>query len=82
VPLTSSLIAQVFGPRYMATLFGMVMLSHQIGAFFGAWMGGLVYDLTGNFDAVWWTSVALGVFAALVHLPIDDRELRGAAKPA
>ena len=76
VPLTSGLIAQVFGPRYMATLFGIVMLSHQIGAFFGAWMGGLVYDLTGNFDAVWWTSVALGVFAALVHMPIDDRALR------
>lgn len=80
VPLTSGLIAQVFGPRYMATLFGIVMLSHQIGAFFGAWMGGIVYDMTGNFDAVWWASVALGVFAAVVHMPIDDRELRVAAK--
>ncbi|WP_296992983.1 MFS transporter [Thalassospira sp. UBA1131] len=80
VPLTSGLIAQVFGPRYMATLFGIVMLSHQIGAFFGAWMGGIVYDLTGNFDAVWWASVALGVFAAIVHMPIDDRELRATAK--
>lgn len=80
VPLTSGLIAQVFGPRYMATLFGVVMLSHQIGAFFGAWMGGIVYDMTGNFDAVWWASVALGVFAAVVHMPIDDRELRSTAK--
>ncbi|PKR58355.1 MFS transporter [Thalassospira lohafexi] len=79
VPLTSGLIAQVFGPRYMATLFGIVMLSHQIGAFFGAWMGGLVFDLTGSFDGVWWASVALGVFAALVHLPIDDKELRKTA---
>ncbi|MHC8494495.1 MFS transporter [Thalassospira sp. SM2505] len=78
VPLTSGLIAQVFGPRYMATLFGIVMLSHQVGAFFGAWMGGIVYDLTGNFDAVWWTSVGLGIFAALVHMPIDDKELRTA----
>ena len=82
VPLTSGLIAQVFGPRYMATLFGVVMLSHQIGAFFGAWMGGIVYDMTGNFDAVWWASVALGVFAAVVHMPIDDRELRSTAKAA
>ncbi|WP_417827810.1 MFS transporter [Thalassospira sp.] len=80
VPLTSGLIAQVFGPRYMATLFGIVMLSHQIGAFFGAWMGGIVYDMTGNFDAVWWASVALGVFAAIVHMPIDDKELRATAK--
>ena len=79
VPLTSGLIAQVFGPRYMATLFGIVMLSHQIGAFFGAWMGGIVYDMTGNFDAVWWVSVALGIFAALVHMPIDDKELRSTA---
>ncbi|MDP2698731.1 MFS transporter [Thalassospira sp.] len=76
VPLTSGIIAQVFGPRYMATLFGIVMLSHQVGAFFGAWMGGVVYDLTGNFDAVWATAAALGVLAALVHLPINDDALR------
>ncbi|WP_339860163.1 MFS transporter [Thalassospira alkalitolerans] len=76
VPLTSGIIVQVFGPRYMATLFGIVMLSHQIGAFFGAWMGGVVFDLTGSFDGVWITSIVLGVFAALVHLPIDDKALR------
>ncbi|WP_404425551.1 MFS transporter [Thalassospira australica] len=76
VPLTSGIIVQVFGPRYMATLFGIVMLSHQIGAFFGAWMGGIIFDLTGSFDGVWITSIALGIFAALVHMPIDDKALR------
>ncbi|OKH89084.1 MFS transporter [Thalassospira sp. TSL5-1] len=76
VPLTSGIVAQVFGPRYMATLFGLVMLSHQIGAFFGAWLGGLFYDMTGSFDAIWILSIALGIFAALVHMPIDDTALR------
>jgi predicted MFS family arabinose efflux permease len=76
VPLTSGIVAQVFGPRYMATLFGIVMLSHQIGAFFGAWLGGVLYDMTGSFDAIWMLSIALGIFAALVHMPIDDTALR------
>ncbi|RCK40055.1 MULTISPECIES: MFS transporter [Thalassospira] len=76
VPLTSGIIVQVFGPRYMATLFGIVMLSHQIGAFFGAWMGGIIFDMTGSFDGVWITSIALGIFAAIVHMPIDDKALR------
>lgn len=76
VPLTSGIIVQVFGPRYMATLFGIVMLSHQIGAFFGAWMGGIIFDLTGSFDGVWIASIALGIFAALIHMPIDDKALR------
>lgn len=76
VPLTSGIVAQVFGPRYMATLFGIVMLTHQIGAFFGAWLGGVFYDMTGNFDAVWIMSIGLGVFAAFVHVPINDTALR------
>ena len=76
VPLTSGIIVQVFGPRYMATLFGIVMLSHQIGAFFGAWMGGIIFDMTGSFDGVWIASIALGIFAAIVHMPIDDKALR------
>ncbi|MEQ5775109.1 MULTISPECIES: MFS transporter [unclassified Thalassospira] len=76
VPLTSGIVAQVFGPRYMATLFGLVMLSHQIGAFFGAWLGGVLYDMTGSFDAVWIMSIALGIFAALIHIPINDTALR------
>jgi predicted MFS family arabinose efflux permease len=73
VPLTSGLVAQIFGPRYMATLFGIVFLSHQVGSFLGAWLGGRLYDLTGSYDIVWWISVALGIFAGLVHLPIDEK---------
>ncbi|MFP6748330.1 MAG: MFS transporter [Alphaproteobacteria bacterium] len=73
VPLTSGIVAQVFGPRYMATLFGFVFLSHQIGSFLGVWLGGKLYDQFGSYDAVWWLAVALGLFAALVHLPIDER---------
>ena len=72
VPLTSGIVAQVFGPRYMASLFGVVMLSHQVGAFLGAWMGGVFYDLTGGFDLVWMIAAGLGVFAALVNMPIKD----------
>ncbi|MDX1575009.1 MAG: MFS transporter, partial [Kiloniellales bacterium] len=73
VPLTSSLVGQIFGPRYMATLFGIVMLGHQLGAFFGAWFGGLSYDLTGSYDAVWIISVLLGLLAAALHWPIADQ---------
>jgi predicted MFS family arabinose efflux permease len=73
VPLTSGLVAQMFGTRYMATLFGIVFFSHQIGSFLGVWLGGRLYDATGSYDAVWWISVALGLFAALVHMPIRER---------
>jgi MFS family permease len=73
VPLTSGLVAQIFGMRYMATLFGFVFLSHQLGSFLGAWYGGFVYDATGSYDAVWWVSVALGVASAVLHWPIKDQ---------
>ena len=73
IPLTSGMVAQIFGPRYMATLFGIVFFSHQIGSFLGAWLGGRLYDMTGSYDIVWWISVALGIFAGLVHLPINER---------
>lgn len=76
VPLTTGLIAQVFGVRYMATLFGIVFLSHQIGSFLGVWLGGVLYDLTGSYDGMWWAGIAFGVLAALVHLPIDERPLQ------
>ncbi len=79
VPLTSALVAQVFGPRYMGTLFGVVFLAHQIGAFLGVWMGGRLYDSMGSYDVVWWLSVALCAVAALLHLPIDERPLAEAA---
>lgn len=75
VPLTSALVAQVFGPRYMATLYAFVYLSHQLGSFVGVWAGGRVFDSTGSYDGVWWMTVALGLVAAALHLPIDDRPI-------
>ena len=75
VPLTSGLVGDIFGARYLATLFGIVMFSHQIGAFFGAWLGGLSYDLTGSYEAVWLLAIALGLAAALLHWPIADRPI-------
>ena len=73
VPLTAGIVAQVFGPKYIATLFGFVFLSHQIGSFLGAWLGGKIFDQFGSYGIVWWLGVALALFAALVHLPIDER---------
>lgn len=73
VPLTSGLVAVMFGPRYMAMLFGVVFFSHQVGAFLGIWLGGWLYDTVGSYDFVWWTSVALGLLAALIHMPIEER---------
>lgn len=73
VPLTSTLVATFFGPAWMTMLYGVVFLSHQVGAFFGAWLGGVVFDRLKSYDAMWWISVALGVVAALVHLPIRER---------
>jgi MFS family permease len=70
VPLTSGLIGQIFGVRYLSMLYGIVFLSHQVGSFFGAWMAGVLYDITGNYDAAWGASIALAVIAALLHLPI------------
>ena len=75
VPLTTGIVAQIFGLRYMATLFGIVFLSHQLGSFLGIWLGGLFYDLTGSYDLIWWAGVALGVAAAIVHWPIDEKPL-------
>ena len=78
VPLTTALVAQIFGPRYMATLVGIVFFSHQLGSFSGVWLGGYLYDATGSYDIVWWLGVVLGVAAALLHWPIDERSLRPA----
>lgn len=75
VPLTSGLVAQIFGQRYLATLFGIVFLSHQVGAFLGVWLGGYLFDASGSYRMVWWVSVALGLLAALVHWPIDERRV-------
>ena len=83
VPLTSGLVALMFGVRYMGTLFGFVFFSHQVGAFIGVWLGGVLYERTGSYDVVWWLGVGLGIFAALVHLPIRERPVeRLAVAPA
>mgnify|MGYP002821367125 CR=1 FL=1 len=73
VPLTSGIVAQIFGTRYMATLFGIVFLSHQIGAFLGVWLGGRVFDATGSYETIWWIAIALGFISAAIHMAIDDR---------
>jgi MFS family permease len=73
VPLTAGIIAQVFGIRYMATLYGFVFLGHQIGSFIGVWMGGYIHDLTGSYDLMWQAGIILGLGAALIHLPINEQ---------
>ncbi len=75
VPLTTGIVAQVFGVRYMATLFGIVFFSHQVGSFLGVWLGGYLYDSIGTYDPVWWAGIVLGVLAAVIHLPIDENPL-------
>jgi MFS family permease len=82
VPLTSGIVAQVFGLRYMATLFGIVFFSHQVGSFLGVWLGGYLYDTSGSYDLVWWTGAALGIAAAFIHLPINERPLQRLAGEA
>lgn len=72
VPLTSGLVAHIYGLRYMGTLYGFVFLSHQLGSFMGVWLGGAMYDLTGGYTMVWWIGVGIGAFSALVHLPIRE----------
>jgi predicted MFS family arabinose efflux permease len=73
IPLTMGLVTVMFGTRYMATLYGFVFLSHQIGSFLGVWLGGRLYDQLGSYHPVWWMGVALGVFAAIVNLPIREQ---------
>ncbi|MEO8151534.1 MAG: MFS transporter [Rhizobacter sp.] len=72
VPPTNAVIAQIFGVQYMSMLGGFVFLSHQIGSFLGVWLGGKLYDATGSYDVVWWIAVGLGVFAAIVNLPVRE----------
>lgn len=84
VPLTNATIAQVFGVQHLSMLGGFVFCSHQIGSFMGVWLGGYLYDLNGSYDMVWYLSIALGVFAAIVNLPVRETPIaRGtAAQPA
>ncbi len=81
VPLTTGIVGRIFGLRYLATLFGFVFLSHQLGSFLGVWLGGRLHDATGSYDAIWWAGVVLGLAAALIHLPIDDRPIARACPP-
>lgn len=75
VPLTSGLIAHLYGLRYMGTLYGIVFFSHQLGSFLGVWLGGRLYDTFGTYTHVWRVGVAIGAFSALVHLPIRERKV-------
>ena len=73
VPATSGIVAHIFGTRYLGLLYGLVFLSHQIGSFFGAYLGGLFYDLYGSYDYAWYLAIALSIFAGLIHLPIKEQ---------
>jgi len=73
IPLTSGLVATFFGTQWMSMLFGIVFLSHQVGSFLGVWLAGRLYDLTRSYDAMWWISIALGVIAALINWPIQEK---------
>ena len=79
VPPTNGLVAIMFGTKHLGLLGGIVFLSHQVGSFLGVWMGGYLYDHFGTYDPVWWLGVALGIFAAIVHWPIEEK---GVARPA
>jgi predicted MFS family arabinose efflux permease len=76
VPLTSGMVAQIFGIRYLSTLYGIVFFSHQIGSFLGVWLGGRIYDMVGSYDTVWVLAILLGVAAAILHLPITDHSVK------
>ena len=75
VPLTSGIIAQIYGIQYMGTLYGIVFFSHQLGSFIGVWLGGLFYDIYGSYDIVWWVGIGVGAFSAIIHIPIKEKPL-------
>jgi len=76
VPLTSGIVGQIFGVRYLSTLFGFVFLGHQLGSFLGVWLAGLVFDLIGTYTPIWWAAFGLALFAAAVQWPIDERSVQ------
>jgi predicted MFS family arabinose efflux permease len=82
VPPTNAVVAQIFGVRYLSTLSGIVFLSHQVGSFLGAWLGGTLYDATGSYTLMWWIAVGLGVFAALINLPVRETPIQRPALAA
>lgn len=79
VPLTSGLIAQIFGPVFMSMLFGIAFLSHQVGSFLGSWLAGRVYDSTGSYDLIWWSAILLGILASILHWPISEKPVERSA---
>ena len=81
VPLTSAMVATFFGPQWMSMLFGFVFLSHQLGSFTGLWLAGVLYDQTKSYDMMWWISIGLALFAALVHLPIREKPVERLGNP-
>lgn len=82
VPLTSGLVAYLFGLRYMGTLYGLVFFSHQVGSFLGVWLGGVLHDQFGSYTVVWWVGVGTGLLSTIVHLPINERPRTGPAAAA
>tara|TARA_B100001094_G_C18103803_1_gene757261 strand:+ start:100 stop:1347 length:1248 start_codon:yes stop_codon:yes gene_type:complete len=74
VPLTSGLVAHIYGLKYMATLYGIVFFSHQLGSFVGVWLGGVLYDDYGTYTFVWWVGIAIGIFSSIIHLPIKEEK--------
>ncbi|MEQ8195537.1 MAG: MFS transporter [Rhodospirillales bacterium] len=80
VPLTSGLVGQMLGVQYLAMLYGITFMSHQLGSFFGVWLGGYLYDTTGSYEAIWWGSIVLGLIAAALHVMIDDKSVARLAK--
>jgi predicted MFS family arabinose efflux permease len=81
VPVTNATVAQIFGVAHLSMLSGFVFFSHQIGSFLGVWLGGYLYDKTGSYDVVWYVAIALGVFAALVNLPIKEAAIARPSSP-
>jgi MFS family permease len=81
VPPTAGIVGKLFGTRYLATLFGFTLFSHQVGAFFGAWLGGLAMQYAGNLDWVWYADIALALLAALINLPIKEKNTAVPLKP-
>ena len=82
MPVTSALVAQIFGVAHLSMLSGFVFLSHQMGSFLGVWLGGWVYDRTGSYDLVWYFTIALSMFATLINLPIQERAIERTPLPA
>ena len=79
IPPTNAVVAQIFGVKYLSMLSGFVFVSHQVGSFMGAWLGGKLYDTTGSYNVVWWIAIALGVFGAIVNLPVREQPIQRAA---